>query len=201
MAQRAMVGAAIALGGVIAGCAFQRAEIAEEAQASLVGMSKEQIISCMGPPANVAAAGATEVLSYNSGNGRTDSFGVGNAIGGYGSATAFGSSITTSRFCKVDLVFNRGRVSRVNYSGPTGGLLTGGEQCAYAVNNCVKEAASVPVAPVAALQAEQSVPVETAPQPASTAPASLCTPEEAAQEQAAAREITAQGFKFRGRCN
>jgi hypothetical protein len=29
-----------------------------------------------------------------------------------------------------------GRVSRVNYVGPTGGLLTGGEQCAFAVQNC-----------------------------------------------------------------
>ena len=31
-----------------------------------------------------------------------------------------------------------GRVSRVNYSGPTGGLLTPDEQCACAVQNCTR---------------------------------------------------------------
>ena len=30
-----------------------------------------------------------------------------------------------------------GRVNRVNYVGPTGGLLTPGEQCAYVVQACV----------------------------------------------------------------
>ena len=33
---------------------------------------------------------------------------------------------------------NNGYVSRVNYSGPTGGLITEGEQCAFAVQNCTK---------------------------------------------------------------
>jgi hypothetical protein len=31
-----------------------------------------------------------------------------------------------------------GIVSAVNYQRPTGGLLTQGEQCAYAVDACVK---------------------------------------------------------------
>jgi hypothetical protein len=34
---------------------------------------------------------------------------------------------------------NSGRVTAVNYAGPTGGLLTAGEQCAYAVDACVKK--------------------------------------------------------------
>jgi hypothetical protein len=32
-----------------------------------------------------------------------------------------------------------GRVDRVNYLGPTGGLLTAGEQCAYVVQACVQQ--------------------------------------------------------------
>jgi hypothetical protein len=31
-----------------------------------------------------------------------------------------------------------GRVSRINYSGPTGALLSAGEQCAYPVQNCTR---------------------------------------------------------------
>jgi len=36
------------------------------------------------------------------------------------------------------MVFAGGAVSAVNYQGPTGGLITAGEQCAYAVDACVK---------------------------------------------------------------
>jgi hypothetical protein len=41
-----------------------------------------------------------------------------------------------SRYCNVSVVMADGRVSRINYTGPTGGALTGGEQCAFAVQNC-----------------------------------------------------------------
>jgi hypothetical protein len=88
-------------------------------------MTKEQILSCMGPPSQKAAEGQTEVWSYFSGNGReTVSYGNGVAVG-------------TRRFFYVNIVMAAGRVSRVNYSGPTGGLLSQGEQCAFAVQNCV----------------------------------------------------------------
>lgn len=43
------------------GCAFQRAEIAQDARTQMAGMSKEQVLSCMGAPGNKAAEGATEV--------------------------------------------------------------------------------------------------------------------------------------------
>ncbi|HVZ68754.1 MAG TPA: hypothetical protein VG891_04775 [Rhizomicrobium sp.] len=110
----------------------------------MVGMPREQVLSCMGAPANAAKAGNTEVWSYNSGNGETDTFGSAFGTRGWGWASAFGSSTSTSKYCKVDIVMNNGRVSRVNYSGPTGGLLTEGEQCAYAVDNCAQEAATMP---------------------------------------------------------
>ena len=38
----------------------------------------------------------------------------------------FGSS--SQRYCTVSVVMADGRVDRVNYSGPTGGLVTEGEQ-------------------------------------------------------------------------
>jgi hypothetical protein len=49
-----------------------------------------------------------------------------------------GTAVSSNRFCNVNIVFAGGQVSAVNYTGPTGGLLTAGEQCAYAVNACVK---------------------------------------------------------------
>ena len=61
----------VALCAALAGCAFQRAEIAQDARTQMVGFSKEQVLACMGPPANKAAEGATEVWGFASGNGMT----------------------------------------------------------------------------------------------------------------------------------
>jgi len=114
----------------LAGCAFQRAEIAQDARAQMVGMSKEQVLACMGAPANKGAEGATEVWGYASGNGMTVATASYDRFGG--------TAVSSSRFCNINIVFAGGQVSAVNYTGPTGGLLTAGEQCAYAVNTCVR---------------------------------------------------------------
>jgi hypothetical protein len=145
---------AIGVALIVSGCAVQRAVVARSAQEKMVGLSKEQVLACMGPPASKAAEGSTEVWSYNSGNDHVSTIGSGYAqtsgtingarIGNTFSATA--NSTTTSlsaatasrRSCKVNIVMNEGIVSRLNYSGPTGGLLTGGEQCAFAVESCAR---------------------------------------------------------------
>jgi hypothetical protein len=136
---------------VLAGCAAQqRAQVAQEAQDKMIGLRKEQVLACMGVPANKASEGSTEVWSYDSGNGQVIASAFGgsttqaSATGGPGFATgqantvSSGIGVSSRRFCKVDIVMTNGVVSRVNYSGPTGGLLTTGEQCAFAVQNCVR---------------------------------------------------------------
>jgi hypothetical protein len=96
----------------------------------MVVLSKEQVLTCMGAAASKASEGATEVWGYNSGNGMT----IANA-----SYDRFGgTAVASSRFCNINVVIASGRVTAVNYTGPTGGLLTAGEQCAYAVDACVK---------------------------------------------------------------
>ena len=136
----------IALCLFVSGCAAQRAAVAQDAQSKMVGMTKEQVLSCMGAPANKASEGQTEVWTYKSGNGATtvSSFSTANAMvsGTANAATGsgFGSSVSTAskRYCIVNVVMTSGSVSKVNYSGPTGGLITGGEQCAFVVRNCVQ---------------------------------------------------------------
>jgi hypothetical protein len=138
------------IGIVTAGCAVQRAEVARDAQSKMIGLSKEQVLACMGPPASRMAEGSTEVWSYNSGNGQVVTSGssysnsqatiTGGAGYATGNATTFGSGFSTSsrRYCTVNVAMTDGRVSRINYVGPTGGLLTQGEQCAFVVQNCTK---------------------------------------------------------------
>jgi hypothetical protein len=117
----------------VSSCAFQRAEDANRAKTELQGMSSERILACMGIPARKQTEGATEVWEYDSGNGERTAFGTATASGNY----AFGTAVSERRFCRVDVVLSMGHVQAVNYSGPTGGLLTKGEQCAYVTANCL----------------------------------------------------------------
>jgi hypothetical protein len=146
---------ALAGGILLASCSFQRAQVAADAQTAMVGLSKEQVLACMGPPANRMTEGATEVWSYNSGDGRTTTvasastttdvngtasrFGNTTNITGNATSSGLGTAVTKRRACTVNVTMVNGRVDRVNYLGPTGGLLTAGEQCAYAVQACVQQ--------------------------------------------------------------
>jgi hypothetical protein len=135
---------------VLCGCAVQRAETAKSAKVAMVGMTKEQVLACAGPPAGKAAEGSTEVWSYPSGNGAVSTYSTasttsqGTAFGtsrfatAYGTTSGWGVSHSQQRFCVVNVVMTGGTVAAVNYNGPTGGLLTQGEQCAFAVQNCVR---------------------------------------------------------------
>jgi hypothetical protein len=142
--------AAVALTFVLTGCAIQRSQEAQQARISMVGMTKEQILACMGPAGQKAVEGQTEVWSYASGNGWSGTVASatgsgtsqatfsGNQVNGSSSGSASGTAVSTKRFCTVNVVMSGGFVSAVNYSGPTGGILTGGEQCAFAIEACVK---------------------------------------------------------------
>jgi hypothetical protein len=126
---------AIACGLLVGACAIQRAVVANDAQDKMIGLSKEQVLACMGIPATKAVEGATEVWAYPSGNNHTVASTFGN-VGRGGGFSATG--VSESRFCTVNVTMTAGRVSRLNYIGPTGGLLTPNEQCAFAVQNCEK---------------------------------------------------------------
>ena len=95
---------ALVIAACVVGCAGQRAEIANYAQNKMIGLTKEQVQACMGPPASKSTEGATEVWSYPSGN----------------------------RFCTVNVTMIDGRVKRMNYVGPTGGQLSQNDECFFA---------------------------------------------------------------------
>ncbi len=128
----------IAAVGLLTGCAVQRAQVASDAREQMLGLSKERVLACMGPPSGRMAEGATEVWSYGSGDGTTVSSGSATGSRVFGQPVVDATVVSRQRFCRINVVMTAGKVSQVNYSGPTGGLLTVGEQCAYAVQNCVQ---------------------------------------------------------------
>ena len=64
----------------------------------MIGLAKEHVLSCMGPPTSTANAGATEVWSYNSlGPINTSAIVSGNQ------SLVVGSTSTSQEFCVVNL--------------------------------------------------------------------------------------------------
>ena len=99
---------------IAAGCVFQRAEEASQTKIALVGVPRANIEKCMGKPFDAETDGVTVTLTYNS-NHKPDE----------------------KLFCKVDIEIQEGLVSRVSYSGWTGGLLSQDEQCAPVIEKCL----------------------------------------------------------------
>ena len=91
----------------------ERAELAERAKTELVGLSKIELLICAGVPVRTATEGGLEFMSY------------GSSSHGWGGA------------CVVTFVLKDDVVETVNYSGRTGRHSQNGEQCAYAVINCL----------------------------------------------------------------
>jgi hypothetical protein len=133
----------------LTGCAIERAQKANAAKASMIGMQKSEVLACMGVPQSQSTVGDVEVWSYESGNGHTDNsmFVASNSTSnlniartsafGTRQTNSIGAGTTTRRSCTINIVMQNEKVSKVNYSGPTGGLFTKGEQCAYVIENCV----------------------------------------------------------------
>ena len=92
-----------------------RADLAQRAQTEMVGLSKADLFTCAGVPARTAEEGGLEFLSYGSGYGWSGS-------------------------CTVTFVLADDTVQSINYAGRTGRRSQSGEQCAYAVANCLPEA-------------------------------------------------------------
>jgi outer membrane protein assembly factor BamE (lipoprotein component of BamABCDE complex) len=90
---------------------LRRAEAAGTAKPSIIGMTKEQVLACMGPPNQRVTAGAMELWRYVS------------------LSTKGG---VTVRDCTVSVTFSEGHLTALQSEG----LLTPDAQCAQTIQNC-----------------------------------------------------------------
>jgi hypothetical protein len=115
------------------GCESQPLEVNQVAQQSMIGLSKRDILACLGQPATRAPAGqATEIWTY-----------VGGHMRGYGPQWAIGLNTNLIPFaapgnCDVVLVMTNARVSQIGYAAVDGGALALGQECLFPVEACVK---------------------------------------------------------------
>jgi len=113
----------------LAACEAQRARLAADAQASMVGRTKEQVLACMGPPAGKATEGAAETWSYLSGDGSMDTM--------QSSGGGWISGVKSQPSCTINFTIVGGRVSKVSYARPNGEPLAPNQQCAFALEDCI----------------------------------------------------------------
>jgi len=121
---------------LLCGCEYQRSANAAAAKRDMVGMNKEQVLTCMGPPGKKAHVGETEVWSYRS----SSSLGVKASDSQSYGGNKLGGGYNKRYFCDVNVVMKNDQVAVVHYNGPTSaGLFTDDEQCGYAVEHCVHD--------------------------------------------------------------
>jgi hypothetical protein len=118
---------------LLSACEGEPLEVNQIAQQSMIGLSKRDILACLGRPAQRAPAGqATEIWTY-----------VGGQMRGYGPQWAIGLNTNLIPFtppgsCDVVLVMTNAHVSEAGYAAIDGGALPLGRECVFPVERCVK---------------------------------------------------------------
>lgn len=139
------IAAVLGAGLLAASCANPAVEKAAAAQRSLIGLSKQQLLSCAGVPERQAEADGYEFYTYT--NSRIVSYpgstvggwyggpwypGYRYGWGGWGWPGTVGDEIRTYS-CQATVTLKDGRVERLVFGGPGGGTAT---ECYAIVQNC-----------------------------------------------------------------
>lgn len=115
----------------MAGCGTIQSAQVQDQITGMIGLSKEHVLSCMGPPTSTATAGATEVWSYNTlGPITTSAVVTGNQ------SLMVGSESTSQEFCVVNLTMQGDRVVASN-TRSRGKLLSPNLPCYAVLHACV----------------------------------------------------------------
>jgi hypothetical protein len=119
-------------GLVVSACGFQREQLAKDAPNLMMGASKDQLLACMGQPANKSSAGTAEVWSYKSDSGSVEPFETGGE-----QTLAPTARRPNPTACTINITLVGGRVSKLSYTGPDGETMAASQHCAYALEDCL----------------------------------------------------------------
>ena len=116
----------LAITASLGGCAAVDEQIASDAKADLVGMSALDVQTCLGLPDQRLSVGDTTLLTY-----------VASATRSVGLSAGL-VSLSFGGYCHATIRIEKGRVSRVEYSGATESLLGRDAACAPIVRTCLR---------------------------------------------------------------
>ncbi|MCK8784845.1 hypothetical protein M0638_10670 [Roseomonas sp. NAR14] len=131
-ASPALPAALLASALALAACSWQRTQLAGEARGEMRGMTREQVLACMGQPLSTRREGGTEFLRYSS------------AMRAGGAETLIQRADRRlgdppEPVCTVEVALEQGRVDRLRYTDEQGRPLQRTGQCAVAVQNCLQD--------------------------------------------------------------
>lgn len=113
---------------VLAGCAAPgRDRAGSRAETSMTGMTETQLLRCAGKPRDRRKRGGGEIWTYETGGGSN---------GNNRLEPDNTPSPVPSRYCVARVYFEKGHVTRTEFSGFTGGLFTHGDQCERLLAEC-----------------------------------------------------------------
>ncbi len=119
---------------VVAGCAIDRMDVAQQAKTDLVGKRKGFILSCAGEPSRTRTEGDRTYLTYL----RIAKDDGQDFAASKQDNPALAQAMAKRRYCEATFVIRKDRVEHLRYAGNSGGLVTQGEQCGFIVNSCVR---------------------------------------------------------------
>lgn len=125
---------AICVVPLLTSCTLMRSNRAERAQDEMIGMSKIDLYSCAGVPNRTDTVDGVEFATYEGGGDQR-----GYVAGGGQSGLGGGRVAMDRRYCHANFVIRNGKISKVTYTGRSGGYFTEGEQCAFIVDKCLKD--------------------------------------------------------------
>jgi hypothetical protein len=120
--------AVLALSGLLSGCAVKDANIADNAEHRLLGLSERDLEACLGAPDQHSSFGATDVLTYYASSASSTSVSL-PVVGGLG--------LTNGGYCHATFRVDSGRVTNVLYSGEKNATLAPNAYCAPIVRTCL----------------------------------------------------------------
>ncbi len=118
--------------GFLGACVYPGADEALDAQRVLIGMPKETLLSCAGPPDRQAAAGNLEYFTYQS--RRAYSYPISGGDGG-----PYGGHYVGGAVCEATFTLRHGTVERLVYRLPSSGNWSL-SQCHTVTQNCLASA-------------------------------------------------------------
>jgi hypothetical protein len=112
-----------------AGCAVERSNHAERAQADMLGMSKAALYRCAGLPDQQERVGNDEYLTYK--NDLLTSGGITMPIIGGG------INFFDSKYCHATFVLRDSKVTDLNFAGNAASTFAPLDQCGYIIDACI----------------------------------------------------------------
>ncbi len=107
--------ALLIVAALLTGCSFDLALFSSDVESSVVGKTKDEILSCLGEPSSRSSMDGVDEWRYDT------------------------AAATSFQYCQVAIELKSGKATAISYRGPTGGIVQRDQDCARLMQGCFKQ--------------------------------------------------------------